>query len=170
MSRQSRAKGLGVISTFVVALFAALALTIAPAGAQAAPPVLEFASPGSSFPIPFETEGANISARLDGYDKIVECGHAEGDGAVTGPRTTTSSYVFTGCIAETNPPGGPAMDCSSEAAGPNEIVSKTIAAEPVYLNQAKHEVAMLLNPGGGVYMDSTAKGPPSRRAARSSRP
>jgi hypothetical protein len=42
--------------------------------------------------------------------------------------------------------------CSSAGAGPEEIKTGPIAAELVYLDQAKGEVGILLNPGGGVYM------------------
>lgn len=151
---RSRAKGLGGISGCVVALVAALSLTIAPAGAQAASPVLEFSSPGNAFPIPFEAEGASLSANLGEFGRIVECTGSFGAGEVTGPRSTLSAYEFTGCVAETNPPSGSPLDCESEEAiEPNEILSEVIEAEPVYLNQAKHEVAMLLNPGGGIYME-----------------
>lgn len=158
-SRRSRAKGLGGIPACVAALVAALVLTIAPTGAQAATPILEFASPGHSFPIPFETEGSNIEARLNNYDRIVECDHAHGHGEVTGPTSTVSSYVFTGCQAEVIGGGGTPLKCASEFSAEEEIKSAMIDAEPVYLDQADHKVAMLLNPAGGVYMEFACEGP-----------
>ena len=137
----------------VVATTAALALTVGPACASAASPVLEFASPDGSFPIPFEANGGEVSARLAEFDPIVHCSGSEGDGEITGPRSARSSYVFTGCEAQD--PGGPedGHECKSASAGPEEIRSGTIDAELVYLDQAKHEVAMLLNPQEGVYLD-----------------
>lgn len=116
--------------------------------------MLEFSSPGHAFPIEFEAEGASLNARLGEFDRIVECTGSEGFGEVTGPRTTFSAYAFTGCEAEMIGGGGSNLECESEEAEePKEILSEVIEAEPVYLNQANHEVAMLLNPGGGVYME-----------------
>jgi hypothetical protein len=136
-----------------VASIAALALAVAPACASAASPVLEFASPGNSFPIPFEADGGEVSARLAEFDPIVHCGGSEGEGEITGPRSTLSNYVFTEC--EAHDPGGPedGHECKSEGANAEEIRTGTIEAELVYVDQAKHEVAMLLNPDEGVYMD-----------------
>jgi hypothetical protein len=43
--------------------------------------------------------------------------------------------------------------CKSDSApNPEEILAEEIEADLVYINQAKHEVGMLLNPGGGIYM------------------
>ncbi len=136
-----------------VASIAALALTIAPAGANAASPVLEFATPGGAFPVAFEADGGAVSARLGEFDRIVRCADSEGDGEITGPRTTLSSYVFTGCVAEEIGGGGTDLKCTSPGAAEEEIRSEEIEADLVYLNQSKHEVAMLLNPGGGLYME-----------------
>jgi hypothetical protein len=137
----------------VGALIAALALTVMSAQAKAASPVLEFVSPGNSFPIPFEAEGGEVTARLAEFDPIVHCSGSEGEGEITGSRSTLSNYVFTGCEAQD--PGGPedGHGCKSEDANAEEIKTGTIEAELVYIDQAKHEVGMLLNPGGGVYMD-----------------
>jgi hypothetical protein len=142
--------GLGVLG-LIAALV--LALTVLPAHAKAASPVLEFVSPGNSFPISFEAEGGEVSARLAEFDPIVECSGSEGEGEITGPRSTLSSYVFTGCKA--HDPGGPedGNKCKSEDANAGEIRSQTIEADLVYIDQAKHEVAMLLNPDEGVYMN-----------------
>lgn len=141
-----------------VASVAALALAAAPAGASAASPVLEFVPSSSSFPIPFEAEGGSVNAKLGGYDRIMECTHAEGTGEITGARTTLSSYVFSGCTARPiSGPGSP-VKCSSAGAGEEEIRSATIEADLVYLDQANHEVAVLLNPGGGIYMEFDCEG------------
>jgi hypothetical protein len=134
-------------------LLSALVPALAPSSASATSPVLEFVAPGSSFPIPFEGESANVNARLGEFDRIVECSHGEGEGEVTDAHTTVSSYAFTGCVAEVIGGGGTSLNCTSEGAASNEIRSKTIEADPVYLGQAKHEVAMLLNPDGGIYME-----------------
>jgi len=42
--------------------------------------------------------------------------------------------------------------CHSEGANEEEIKTGPIEAELVYIDQAKHEVAMLLDPGGGAYI------------------
>jgi hypothetical protein len=42
--------------------------------------------------------------------------------------------------------------CESEGADAEEIVAEAIEADLVYIDQAKHEVGMLLNPDGGVYL------------------
>lgn len=152
-SRGSRAGLLRGMCVCAVAATAALALAVAPAYASATSPVLEFASPGNSFPIPFEADGGEVSARLADFDPIVNCSGSEGEGEITGPRSTLSNYVFTGCKA--HDPGGSedGNACKSAGADPEEIATGKIEAELVYIDQAKHEVAMLLNPQEGVYMD-----------------
>lgn len=134
------------------AAIAALALALAPAVASAASPVLEFV-PSGTFPTAFEAEGGTVNARLGDFDRIVECGGSEGEGEITGARTTFSIYWFTGCVAKQIGGGGTDLNCKSAGAEEKEIESEVIEADLVYLNQAKHEVAMLLNPGGGVYME-----------------
>jgi len=136
-----------------VASVAALTLAMAPAYASAASPVLEFVPSGSSFPIPFEAEGGTVSARLGDFDRIVNCSDSEGGGQIIAPRTTLSSYVFTGCVAQVIEGPGTDLNCKSDGASEKEIRSETIGADLVYLDQTKHEAAMLLNPEGGVYME-----------------
>lgn len=155
-----RGIGLGV-----VALTAVLALAIGPARAHAATPVLEYAPVGSS-PISFDLAGGGVSANLGEFDRIVSCSSSNGHGEITGPRTTLSSYAFKGCVAKLKAGGGVDLKCTSQSAAEEEILAKNVEAELVYLDQAKNEVAMLLNPDGGVYMefdcgsiDIKAKGP-----------
>lgn len=136
----------------IVALIAASALMLAPACANATSPVLEFSSPGNGFPIDFTAEGGEVIAELNGFDSVVHCSGSEGNGAITGPRSTLSNFVFKGCMAV----GGTHADqeCKSEGAlNPKEIKADAIEAELVYIDQASHQVGMLLNPGGGVYME-----------------
>ncbi len=151
---ESKRSGAGLLRGVYVcaaASIAVLALALVPACASAASPVLEFVSPGNSFPIPFEAEGGEVTASLAGFTPVVHCSGSEGEGEITGPRSTLSNYLFSGCVAQGGAENG--HECNSEGADPEEIATGTIAAELVYLNQAKHEVAMLLNPSGGVYMD-----------------
>ncbi len=157
---ESRAGLFGGMYVCAVAAIAAMAMAVVPACASAASPVLEFVSPGNSFPIPFAADGGEVSARLAEFDPIVHCSDSEGKGVITGSRSTLSNYVFTGCEAQE--PGGPedGHPCNSEGANAEEIKTGTIAAELVYIDQAKHEVAMLLNPQGGVYMDFKCGGEP----------
>jgi pyruvate/2-oxoglutarate dehydrogenase complex dihydrolipoamide acyltransferase (E2) component len=146
--RDGRFRGMCVC---VGALIATLALTVAPAHAKAASPVLEFVAPGTAFPIGFTAEGGPVTAELAGFDSVVHCSDSVGDGVITGPRSTVSNYFFTGCVAQ----GGAHNDqeCKSEgAANAKEITAEAIEADLVYIDQAKHEVGMLLNPGDGVYM------------------
>ncbi len=124
-----------------------LAALLIPAGASAASPVLEFVPHGGSLPVSFTTEGGPVIAELAGFSKVVHCTASAGDGQVTGPRTAVAKYEFTGCVAQ---PGS--TECKSENALKEEIRTGSIAAELVYLDQAKREVGILLNPGGGIYM------------------
>lgn len=138
----------------VVVSITALALVVAPAAASAASPVLEFVPSSGSFPTYFEAEGGNVDARLGEFDRIVECSGSEGEGKITGPRTTLSIYWFTGCVAKKIGGGGTDLKCKSAGAEEEEeIESEVIEADLVYLSQANHAAAMLLNPGGGVYME-----------------
>jgi hypothetical protein len=150
-SRLSGAATLGAIYGAAAASLAPLALAAAPAQASAASPVLEFSSPGSSFPIPFTASGGPVTARLANFNQVVHCSGSKGDGELTGPRSALSNYVFTGCEAQAEGEGP--HECKSEVANPKEIRASSIEAELVYVDQAKHEVAMLLNPHGGVYMN-----------------
>jgi hypothetical protein len=134
-----------------VALMAVLAAAVAPAQAKAASSVLEFVSPVSAFPIPFTADGGEVTAVLAGFDTEVRCSDAEGEGEILGPRSTLSNYVFTGCEAQSGSNMG--HECKSEGASAEEIKAEGIEADLVFIDQAKHEVGMLLNPGGGVYMN-----------------
>jgi len=150
-SRRLRAGQLRGVCASVAVLIATLALTVVPADAKAASPVLEFVAPGTAFPIEFTASGGPVTAELAGFDSVVHCSGSEGSGAITGPRSTVSNYIFTGCEAQ----GGTHNDqeCKSTDADAEEIMAEMIEADLVYIDQAKHEVGMLLNPDGGVYMN-----------------
>lgn len=135
----------------VVVLIAALALTVAPAHAKAASPVLEYVAPGTAFPIGFTASGGPVTAALAGFATEVHCSESEGKGSIIGPRSTVSAYVFKGCVAQEGPDDG--AQCQSEGADTGVITAEAIEADLVFINQAKHEVGMLLNPDGGVYMN-----------------
>jgi hypothetical protein len=130
------------------ALIAAAALLGVPAGASAASPVLEFVVPGHSLPVKFTTESGPLTAEMAGFTSLVHCTASSGEGEITGPRSTVSEYRFTGCVTE----GGSNTECQSAGAGKEEIRTGPIEADLVYINQAKHEVAMLLDPDGGTYI------------------
>jgi hypothetical protein len=132
----------------VATLIAAAALLAVPAGASAASPVLEFVVPGHSLPVKFTTESGPLTAEMAGFTSLVHCTASSGEGEITGPRSTVSEYRFTGCVTE----GGSNTECQSAGAGKEEIRTGPIEADLVYINQAKHEVAMLLDPGGGTYI------------------
>ncbi|HET7443052.1 MAG TPA: hypothetical protein VFJ57_00180 [Solirubrobacterales bacterium] len=135
----------------VAVLIGALALTILPAQAKAASPVLEFVASGASFPIDFTASGGPVTAALADFDSVVHCADSEGDGAIVGPRATVSNYVFTGCKAQGGSKDG--AQCKTAGASAEEITAEAIEADLVYIDQAKHEVGMLLNPAGGIYME-----------------
>jgi hypothetical protein len=134
----------------VAGLIAALALAVAPAQAKAASPVLEFVSPASAFPIDFTADGGAVTAVMANVVPVVHCAASHGEGEIIGPRSTLSEYVFTGCVATE---GESTANCQSEPLNTGVIESGTIEADLVYIDQAKHEVGMLLNPSGGVYME-----------------
>jgi hypothetical protein len=137
-----------------VALVAAIALLLVPAGASAASPVLEFVAPGHSLPVSFTTAGGEVTA--EGFSgTVMTCAHSSGQGEITGPRRAVAKYEFTGCKTG-------AQKCESEGAGAEEIKTGLIEAELVYVDQAKHEVAVLLNPRGGTYMKFECGGIPAR--------
>ncbi len=131
-----------------IALIAAAALLLVPAGASAAAsPVLEFVVPGHPFPVAFTVEGGPVSAEMAGFESLVHCTASHGEGEITGSRTAVAKYTFTGCTTE-----HPQAKCHSASAGTEEIATGPIGAELVYIDQARREVAMLLNPGGGTYI------------------
>lgn len=137
--------GVGVCGAASIAF---LALAVAPANAKAASPVLEFAS-SSSFPIDFEADGGVVTAEMTNVASEVSCEESEGEGQIIGPRSTLSSYVFTGCEAQDG--GAAGEDCQS-GAEPGVIRTGEIEADLVFIDQAKRQVGMLLNPDEGIYM------------------
>ncbi len=127
-----------------VALVAAMALLLVPAGASAASPVLEFVAPGHSLPVSFTTEGGEVTA--EGFSgSVMTCAHSRGQGKITGPRRAIAEYEFTECKTG-------AQKCESKGAGVEEIKTGLIEAELVYIDQKNREVAVLLNPHGGTYI------------------
>jgi hypothetical protein len=138
-----------------------LAALLVPAGASAASPVLEFVPHGASLPVSFTTEGEAVIAELQGFPWSLHCTGSTGEGKITGQRSAVAKYEFTGCEALK----GSTVEakCESKGAAPGEIQTDSIAAELVYLDQAKREVGILLNPEGGIYM-SFKCGPESTQA------
>lgn len=132
----------------VALLTATVSALLLASGASASPPVLEFVTPGHAFPVAFTTESGAVTAELAGFESVVECAASTGEGEITDPHSTLSQYTFTGCAAK----GSLNATCKSEGANVGEIVSEEIEAEPVYIDQARGEVGMLLDPKGGVYM------------------
>ncbi|HXR60617.1 MAG TPA: hypothetical protein VN732_04750 [Solirubrobacterales bacterium] len=132
----------------VAATVALLAPVVVPAQAKAASPVLEFAG-ASPFPIEFTADGGAVTAVMAGVEPVVHCTDSHGEGEIIGPRSTLSRYVFTGCVATE---GASTVNCQSDPIDTGVIESEMIEADLVYIDQAKKEVGMLLNPAGGVYM------------------
>jgi hypothetical protein len=123
-------------------------LVVADADASPSPPVLEFTTSSKTFPVAFTTESGAVTAELAGFESVVHCAASQGQGEITGPHSTLSHYSFTGCAAE----GSLNAKCKSLGANAEEIVSEEVEAEPVYIDQARNEVGLLLDPTGGVYM------------------
>jgi hypothetical protein len=134
-----------------------LSALLMPGSASAASPVLEFVSPSSGLPVSFTSEGGPVVAELAGFETVVHCAGSAGQGKITGPRSAVSEYQFTGCVAQL----GSSTKCKSAGANAEEIRTGPIAAELVYINQAKREVGILMNPGGGVYMSFECGGEPT---------
>jgi molecular chaperone DnaK (HSP70) len=133
----------------VLGLVVVLMLAIGCGSASAASPVLEFAS-SSPLPIGFSAQGGAVTAELQDFPWVVHCSGSSGKGAITGPRSTVSNYVFTGCKAAN---GGPGVSCKSADGDEGEIKTPQIAAELVWIDQAKSKVGMVLQPDGGIYME-----------------
>jgi hypothetical protein len=131
-----------------------MALLLVPAGASAATPVLEFVVPGHGLPVELTTEGGEVKAEGFSGD-VMTCAHSSGQGEITGPRRAVAKFEFTGCNADP-------QKCKSKGAGEEEIRTGSIEAELVYIDQKKHEVAVLLNPHGGTYMSFECGGIPAR--------
>jgi hypothetical protein len=131
-----------------VSIVAIALLLVVPAGASATSPVLEFVVPGNHLPVSFKTTSGPVTAEMANFANLVHCAASSGEGEITGPRSTVSKYTFTGCVTE----GASTKKCHSAGANEEEIKAGPIDAELVYIHQAKHEVAMLLNPGGGTYI------------------
>jgi hypothetical protein len=129
-----------------VALVATIALLLVPAAASAASPVLEFVVPGHTLPVSFTTESGEVTAEMAGFETLVHCTASHGEGEITGPRSTVSKYRLTGCNA-----GGQKCQ-SADASEEEEIDVGPIDANLVYIDQARREVGVLLNPGDGVYI------------------
>ncbi len=155
-TRRLRARRLRGMYVCVAVLVAALVPTLVPAGASAASPVLEFVVPGDHFPVGFTAAGGEVTAALSGFDTVVHCTGSNGSGEITGPRSTVSSYMLTGCETQGGSDGG--QKCKSASASEGEITATAIKAELVYIDQAKQEVGMLLNPQGGDYLSFECAG------------
>jgi len=125
-------------------------LLAAAASAVAATPAPEFVVPGHVLPVGFSVEGGTVIAQLAGFETVVRCSSSRGEGQITGPRSTVSSYRFTGCETEKGSDGG--QECKSAGAEPHEIVVGPIEGDLVYTDFAHEAVAVLLNPKGGVYI------------------
>lgn len=136
-------------SVFVVGVVLAALLVAAPP-AVASTPAPEFVVPGHALPVAFSVEGGAVIAQLAGFETIVRCSGSHGEGQITGPHSTVSSYRFTGCETEGGSDGG--RECKSVGAEPNEIVVGPIEGDLVYTDLPHAKVAILLNPKGGVYI------------------
>jgi hypothetical protein len=148
---KTRPSVLAALTTIVVAV-----ALLVPAYASAASPVLEFVAPGHSLPVRFTTESGSVRAVMAGFRYTVHCSASHGEGEITGPRTAVASYAFTGCVAEVG--GRIETTCKTEGAGAEEITTGRINAELVYIDQARHQVGILLNPGGGTFISFRCSG------------
>jgi hypothetical protein len=112
------------VATSAIVFFAALLM---PVGASAASPVLEFVLPSSSsLPVGFTEEGGPVLAELAGSETVVHCAGSNAKGEITAPRSTTSEYHFTGCVAQHE--ATVEAKCKSAGAGEEEIWTGPIVA------------------------------------------
>jgi hypothetical protein len=125
-----------------------IAALLMPGSASAASPVLEFVVPGHGLPVDFTTESGPVNAEMAGFSSLVHCAASHGEGQITGPRSAVSEYRFTGCVTEI----GSHQKCKSEGAQEEEITTGPIEAELVFIDQATHQVGILLDPSGGTYI------------------
>lgn len=141
----------------VVALIAAMALLLlVPAGASATSPALEFVVPGHNLSeVSFTTESGIVSAQMAGFEVLVHCTSSHGQGKITGPRSTVSEYQFTGCTA-----AGGSTKCKS-GVNEEEITTGPIESDLVWIDQAKGQVGILMNPSGIPYIKFTCGGEPA---------
>ncbi len=153
----SRAQFLRGSRFCAAALAAAAALLLVPAGASAASPVLEFVVPGHGLPVRFATESGAVTAEMNGFNSVLHCAASHGEGEITGPRSAISDYQFTGCVTEK----GSQQKCKSADAQEEEITTGLIDAELVFIDQAEHEVGVLLDPSGGTYISFQCGGKPA---------
>jgi hypothetical protein len=126
-------------------------LAVGCGSASAAAPVLEFTSQSSVLPFSFDAQGGEVTAVLSDFETVVHCEASRGTGEIVRPRTAFSSYSFSGCETQGGTKGG--HECKSEGAPATEITTPVIEAELVFIDQAKKEVGMVLDPQGGVYME-----------------
>jgi hypothetical protein len=136
---------LPVLAASAILMLAALLI---PGSASAASPVLEFVAPGHGLPLDFTTESGPVNAEMIGFSSLVHCAVSHGEGQITGPRSTVSEYRFTGCVTES----GSHQKCKSEGALEEEITTGPVDAELVFIDQATHQVGILLDPSGGTYI------------------
>jgi hypothetical protein len=149
-SRRLRTEQVRGIFIAIGVSIAVLAPAVAPSAARAASPILEFVPSPQPFPVDFTAAGGEVTAALADFDTLVHCSGSHGEGAVTGARSTLSTYDFTGCKTEGGSKGG--HECKSAGANLEEIRSPLIEAELVFINQATDAVGVLLDPRGGVYL------------------
>lgn len=136
---------------------AALLLALAPARANAASPVLEFAPAGGVFPVEFEAVGGEVTAAMAGISSVVRCQESEGEGILTGSQSAEGVYWFYGCETVGGSQAG--RKCSSAGAfEPGEIESEVVDANLVFISQARHEVGVVLAPAGEAYMTFDCEG------------
>jgi len=143
-------RGRRKVPTGVFFAGAIVAILLAAAPAVASTPAPEFVVPGHALPVGFSVEGGTVIAQLAGFETIVRCSGSRGEGQITGPHSTVSSYRFSGCETEKGSDGG--EECKSAGAEPHEIVVGPIEGDLVYTDLAQEKVAVLLNPKGGVYI------------------
>jgi hypothetical protein len=144
-----------------VAIIGALALALTPAVAGAAPAVIEYVPAGKSFPVEFHSASGPVSVELAGGAGTLDCTASSGAGQITGPRASNLEITYTGCTTD-----GGAVKCQSTVTA-GEIESGRLQAELVYLNRAKQEIGVVLNPTGEKYAVHECSGSPGVEAGAS---
>jgi hypothetical protein len=144
-----------------VAVVGGLALALTPAVADASPAVLEYVPAGQHFPVEFHTTSGPVSVELAGGAGTLDCTASSGIGQITGPRASNLEITYTGCTADAG-----AVKCQSTVTE-GEVESGRLQAELVYLNRAKQEIGVVLNPTGEKYAVYECSGSPGVEAGAS---
>ncbi len=146
-------KRIKIIGLALVAVFAISA--VAAASASALPEFSGFAA-GEKFKAKAGA-GSLDTAGTVGKQRHVNCTAGGGEGTIEATKTSKTTVKFTGCKAAG---GFASIPCKTVGANAEEIVTKALVGKLKYLNEAKKEVVLVLEPevAGGLFAEFTCEG------------